>query len=183
MKAILQHKNGGFDCYFKTAVPPLAFCFGAWWFCRHTTVFLLTAGRHEHRLAIFRRKMSGFRMFFGFRECETRRNPKASWGQMRLPPTSCNRHKLFWGVEINKNSSSTYANGGACRPVQVPFWWTAIYQNRITAANRTAHQDRRSGIVLMVSVILSVKFYGETDLAWKKGETLEQILLKIRCSY
>jgi hypothetical protein len=29
MKTFLPHKNGGFDCYFKTAVQPLVFCFGA----------------------------------------------------------------------------------------------------------------------------------------------------------
>ena len=43
--------------------------------------------KHE-QVAIFRRKMSGLRMFFGFRKREARKNPKASWGQMLLTQTS-----------------------------------------------------------------------------------------------
>ena len=50
---------------------------------------IMTLGPAKHeKVAIFRRKMSGFRMFFGFWECEARKNPKASWGQMLLTPTS-----------------------------------------------------------------------------------------------
>ena len=50
---------------------------------------IMTLGPAKHeKAAIFRRKMSGFRMFFGFWEREARKNPKASWGQMLLTPTS-----------------------------------------------------------------------------------------------
>ena len=36
----------------------------------------MTLGPVKHeKVAIFRRKMCGFRMFLGFRERETRRNP------------------------------------------------------------------------------------------------------------
>ena len=44
------------------------------------TYIFMTLGpaKHENE-AIFQGKMSGIRMFFGFRERETRRNPKVSY--------------------------------------------------------------------------------------------------------
>ena len=37
--------------------------------------YLMIPGEKHEKVAIFRRKMCGFRMFLGFRERETRRNP------------------------------------------------------------------------------------------------------------
>lgn len=34
-----KKENGGFDCYFKTAVRQLVFCLGAWEICRHNNGF------------------------------------------------------------------------------------------------------------------------------------------------
>ena len=38
-------------------------------------IFMSMGPAKHEKAAIFRRKMSGFRMFSGFRERETRRNP------------------------------------------------------------------------------------------------------------
>ena len=55
----------------------------------HACMKSMTLGPAKHeKVAIFRRKMSGFRMFLGFRERETRRNPLVSRGQRLLAPTS-----------------------------------------------------------------------------------------------
>ena len=49
----------------------------------------MTLGPQKHeKVAIFRRKMSGFLMFLGFRERETRRNPYSMVSKGLLTPTS-----------------------------------------------------------------------------------------------
>ena len=51
-------------------------------------IFMSMGPAKHEKVAIFRRKMSGFRMFSRFWEREARKNLKAPWGQMLLPPTS-----------------------------------------------------------------------------------------------
>ena len=57
----------------------------------------MTLGPKKHeKVAIFRRKMSAFRMFLGFRERETRRNPYSMVSKGLLTPTSL--YKVFYYV-------------------------------------------------------------------------------------